>query len=76
VSGLIPAEEGRTLAQLDEAKRQIALAREMALATELKDWRDKAAALAHYARSQGGAKQAIEEAMEIKLRAEAALRRP
>ena len=50
MSELVPAGEGRTLAQLDEAKKQIALAREMAMAKELKDWRDKAAAMAYYAK--------------------------
>jgi len=73
MSELVPAGEGRTLAQLDEAKKQIALAREMAMAKELKDWRDKAAAMAYYAKSQDGAHAALAEATEIKLRAEAAL---
>lgn len=73
MSELVPAEEGRTLAQLDEAKRQIALAREMSLAEDLKDWRDKAAAMVHYAKKQGDSCEMLAHATQIKIEAEAAL---
>jgi ParB family chromosome partitioning protein len=73
MSELVTFNQGRNLVQLTEAKRQIALAREMAMADELHEWRDRAAAMAHYARMRGDSQEAANQAAEIKVRAEAAL---
>jgi len=73
MSNLVGSKEGQSLVELDEAKRQIALARDMAMAEELHEWRDRAAAMAHYARMRGDSQEAANQAAEIKVRAEAAL---
>jgi ParB family chromosome partitioning protein len=73
MSDLVPAKAGNTLVELDEAKRHIALAREMALADELHEWRDRAAAMLHYSKMRGDSQEAANQAAEIKVRAEAAL---
>jgi hypothetical protein len=73
VSDLIAQQEGQSLVELDEAKRHIALARDMAMAEELHEWRDRAAAMAHYAKMRGDSQDAANQAAEIKVRAEAAL---
>jgi ParB family chromosome partitioning protein len=73
MSNLVGSKEGQSLVELDEAKRHIALARDMAMAEELHEWRDRAAAMAHYARMRGDSQEAANQAAEIKVRAEAAL---
>jgi hypothetical protein len=73
MSELVAANEGQSLVELDEAKRHIALARDMAMAEELHEWRDRAAAMAHYAKMRGDSQDAANQAAEIKVRAEAAL---
>lgn len=73
MSELVAATEGQSLVELDEAKRHIALARDMAMAEELHEWRDRAAAMAHYAKMRGDSQEAANQAAEIKVRAEAAL---
>jgi hypothetical protein len=73
MSNLVSNLEGQSLVELDEAKRHIALARDMAMAEELHEWRDRAAAMAHYARMRGDSHEAANQAAEIKVRAEAAL---
>ncbi|NBW17854.1 MAG: hypothetical protein EBR82_58745 [Caulobacteraceae bacterium] len=73
MSTLVGSKEGQSLVELDEAKRHIALARDMAMAEELHEWRDRAAAMAHYARMRGDSHEAANQAAEIKVRAEAAL---
>jgi hypothetical protein len=73
MSELVAANEGQSLVELDEAKRHIALARDMAMAEELHEWRDRAAAMAHYAKMRGDSQEAANQAAEIKVRAEAAL---
>lgn len=73
MSSLVSGSDGQSLVELDEAKRHIALARDMAMAEELHEWRDRAAAMAHYARMRGDSQDAANQAAEIKVRAEAAL---
>ena len=73
MSELVKATDGHTLVELDEAKRHIAIARSMAMAEELHEWRDRAAAMAHYAKMRGDSQEAANQAAEIKVRAEAAL---
>jgi hypothetical protein len=73
MSNLVSGSDGQSLVELDEAKRHIALARDMAMAEELHEWRDRAAAMAHYARMRGDSQEAANQAAEIKVRAEAAL---
>ena len=73
MSELVTSGEGQSLIELDEAKRHIALAREMAAAEELHEWRDRAAAMLHYSKMRGDSQEAANQAAEIKVRAEAAL---
>lgn len=73
MSELVTTGEGQSLIELDEAKRHIALARQMAAAEDLHEWRDRAAAMLHYSKMRGDSQEAANQAAEIKVRAEAAL---
>jgi N6-adenosine-specific RNA methylase IME4 len=70
---IVPAAEARSLAALDEARRQIALAKVDGDVDALREWRDRAAAVQHYAGKRAGAKQTADDAGEVKVRAERAL---
>lgn len=72
---LVPLADARALAAIDEARRLIAEARAAGDADTLRDWRDKAAAVQHYARTRDDAAALAADAGEIKVRAEAALGR-
>lgn len=72
-NAIVPASEARAIAALDEARRQIGLARQSGDVDALKEWRDRAAAVQHYARQRAGAKEIANDAGEVKVRAEAAL---
>lgn len=72
-NAIVPASEARAIAALDEARRQIGLARRSGDVNALKEWRDRAAAVQHYARQRAGAKEIANDAGEVKVRAEAAL---
>jgi N6-adenosine-specific RNA methylase IME4 len=72
-NALVPASEAQALAALDEARRQIGLAKASGDVDALKEWRDRAAAVQHYARQRAGAKDIANDAGEVKVRAEAAL---
>jgi hypothetical protein len=74
-AAIVPLAEARSLIQIEEARQTIALAREAGDVDALKEWRDRAAAVEHYARKRDGAEAAAQDAAEIKLRAEAALGR-
>jgi hypothetical protein len=73
MSELAIRSEGQALAAIDEARKLIATAREAGDTATLLDWRDKAAAVQHYARTRDEASGLADDAGEIKLRAEAAL---
>lgn len=70
---VVPEADAQALVALDEARRQIALAKGNGDANTLHEWRDRAAAVQHYVRRRGGAKQVGDDAGEVKVRAEAAL---
>ena len=70
---VLPPREAQALVALDEAKRQIQLARDQADVAALLEWRDRAAAIAHYAHRRGEAREIADDAGEVKIRAEAAI---
>ena len=70
---LVPRAAARALASLDKARQQIALAREAGDVTTLREWRDRAAAMQHYARTRDEARALADDAGEVKVRAERAL---
>ena len=70
---VLPPREAQALVALDEAKRQIQLARDQADVTTLLEWRDRAAAVAHYVQRRGEAREIADDAGEVKIRAEAAI---
>lgn len=70
---LVPIRETQALLALDEARRAITAAREAHDADALREWRDRAAAVQHYARQRGDAQDVANDAGEVKLRAERAL---
>lgn len=72
-AAVVPASEAQGLVALDEARRQIALAKASGDIDALKEWRDRAAAVQHYVKRRGGAKEVGDDAGEVKVRAEAAL---
>ncbi len=73
VEPYVPPADEHALVALDEARRQIALAKSNGDTNTLKEWRDRAAAVQHYVRRRGGAKEVGDDAGEVKVRAEAAL---
>lgn len=72
-AALVPAAEARSVVALDEARAAIAVARQTGDAGALREWRDRAAAVQHYARMRDDGRHAANEAGEIKVRAERAL---
>jgi hypothetical protein len=70
---VLPAEEANAIAALDEAKRQIDIARANEDIDSLLEWQDRAAAVQHYIRRRDEARELADNAGEIKVRAEAAL---
>jgi hypothetical protein len=72
-SDLLSEREARALAALDEARRQIALARELRDVEFLADLRERAMHAGHYWRRRTDGREAANDAGEIKVRAEAAL---
>jgi hypothetical protein len=70
---VLPAEEAAAIAALDEAKRQIDIARASEDVDSLLEWRDRAAAVQHYIRKRDEARELADNAGELKVRAEAAL---
>jgi hypothetical protein len=72
---VLPAEEAAAIAALDEAKRQIDIARASEDVESLLEWRDRAAAVQHYIRKRDEARELADNAGELKVRAEAALGR-
>lgn len=72
-TSVVPAAEATALAALDEAKRNIALAKMDGNIDALMEWRDRAAAIQHYARCRDDAKGIADDAAEVKIRAERAL---
>jgi hypothetical protein len=70
---VLPAEEAAAIAALDEAKRQIDIARASEDVDALLEWRDKAAAVQHYIKKRDEARELADNAGELKVRAEAAL---
>jgi hypothetical protein len=72
---VLPAEEAAAIAALDEAKRQIDIARANEDVGSLMEWRDRAAAVQHYIRKRDEARELADNAGELKVRAEAALGR-
>lgn len=70
---VLPAEEAQAIAALDEAKRQIDIARASEDVDSLLEWADRAAAVAHYIKRREEARELADNAGEIKVRAEAAL---
>jgi phage N-6-adenine-methyltransferase len=72
-TALVPTEDGRALAALDEAKAAIAEARAAGDTETLKEWRDRAAAYLHYNARRDNSKAVANDAGEVKVRAERAL---
>lgn len=72
---VLPKEESDAIAALDEAKRQIDIARMNEDVDTLLEWQDRAAAVMHYIRRRDEARELADNAGEIKVRAEAALGR-
>lgn len=70
---VLPQEEANAIAALDEAKRQIDIARANEDIDTLLEWQDRAAAVQHYIRRRDEARELADNAGEIKVRAEAAL---
>lgn len=70
---VIPASEAQAIAALDEAKRQIDIARANEDVDTLLDWADRAAAVQIYIKRRDEAREVADNAGEIKVRAEAAL---
>lgn len=70
---VLPPEEAQAIAALDEAKRQIDIARMNEDVDSLLEWRDRAAAVQHYIRRRDEARELADNAGELKVRAEAAL---
>jgi hypothetical protein len=70
---VLPAEEAAAIAALDEAKRQIDIARASEDVESLLEWRDRAAAVQHYIKKRDEARELADNAGELKVRAEAAL---
>jgi N6-adenosine-specific RNA methylase IME4 len=70
---LVPLADARALAALDEARHAIALARQQGDVDTLREWRDRADAIQHYAKRRDGAQQTANDAGEVKVRAERAL---
>ena len=67
------AEDAQALAALDEAKRQIDVARAMGDTEKLLEVRDTMAAFQHYWKLREDARDIVDSAGEVKVRAEAAL---
>jgi hypothetical protein len=72
---VLPPEEAQAIAALDEAKRQIDIARVNQDVDALLEWADRAAAVQHYIKRRDEARELADNAGEIKVRAEAALGR-
>jgi hypothetical protein len=70
---VLPASEAAALAALDEAKRQIDIARANEDVESLLEFRDRAMAAQHYLRKRDEARELADNAGELKVRAEAAL---
>lgn len=70
---VLPPEEVQAIAALDEAKRQIDIARSNEDVDTLLEWADRAAAVQHYIRRREEARELADNAGELKVRAEAAL---
>src|SRR5207245_9530469 len=70
---VLPREEAQAIAALDEAKRQIDIARSKQDVDALMEWRDRAAAVQHYIKRRNEARDLADNAGELKVRAEAAL---
>lgn len=70
---VLPPEEAQAIAALDEARRQIDIARANEDIDTLLDWADRAAAVAHYYKKREEARELADNAGELKVRAEAAL---
>ena len=70
---VLPAEEAAAIAAIDEAKRQIDIARASEDVDSLLEWRDRAAAVQHYLTKRNEARELADNAGELKVRAEAAL---
>lgn len=73
MSDLVSAGDAQALVALDEAKRQIAAALERRDTATLSEIREQARAVAYYARRRSDARDAANDAGEIKVRAEHAL---
>jgi hypothetical protein len=70
---VLPPEDVQALAALDEAKRQIDVARAMGDTEKLLEVRDTMAAFQHYWKLREDARDIVDSAGEVKVRAEAAL---
>ena len=70
---VLPAAEAQAIAALDEARRQIDIARASEDIDTLLEWTDRAAAVTHYYKRREEARELADNAGEIKVRAEAAL---
>jgi N6-adenosine-specific RNA methylase IME4 len=72
-AAVVPISDARAMVALDEARHQIALAKEEGDVDTLREWRDRADAIQHYARRRDGARETANDAGEVKVRAERAL---
>ena len=73
MSELLPPQEVRAIAALDEAVAAIERARDVGDVDALLEWRDRAAAVKLYADRRDGARKVADDAGEVKLHAERAL---